>query len=164
MYAPVVALLALSLAAEPFDLRELNRDRLRTNRLAMGVLAGWAAANIASGVLGGALDRDPQRQALFFTNAAWNVVNALLAGMALYGNLTTDPAALDFKASVAAAAKVEKIYLVNAGLDAGYVVAGVLLWQLGAARLDPRLDGVGQSVLVQGICLLVFDTVMFFGT
>ncbi|MBX7097271.1 MAG: hypothetical protein K1X89_06150 [Myxococcaceae bacterium] len=150
--------LAVQLAA-PLDLRAVNQSRLDANRTAMTVLASWATANLVAG-LGAFATDSPRWRAFFLGGAAWNVVNEVLAGVALGSLVRSDPGALDFQQSLNEGLGLEKTYLFNAGLDVAYLAAagGLMLW----GRLDdsPRLTGLGNALLLQGAFLLVFDSVM----
>ena len=51
-----------------------------------------------------------------------------------------------------------RVLLINAGLDVGYVAVG--LWLLTFFSRRPDLQGAGLGVLVQGIWLLLFDSLL----
>lgn len=55
----------------------------------------------------------------------------------------------------------EKIFLVNVGLNAGYMAAGWALMERGERLDDDRLRGYGPSLVLQGAFLLAFDAAMF---
>jgi hypothetical protein len=56
------------------------------------------------------------------------------------------------------AATFERILLVNAGLDVGYIAAGGLTAAVFADHPDRR--GIGVGILVQGLFLLLFDALL----
>ena len=56
---------------------------------------------------------------------------------------------------------MEKIFLVNVGLNVAYMAAGGMLWERGRRLGDERLEGYGPSLVLQGAFLVGFDTVMF---
>jgi hypothetical protein len=59
--------------------------------------------------------------------------------------------------------KTENILLINSVLDVGYIGAGFLMRHLsaGSAKREDLLKGYGNSVIMQGAFLLVFDLVMY---
>lgn len=57
--------------------------------------------------------------------------------------------------------KIEQILLLNAGLDVGYMAAGLYLNERGLRKSSDRLQGYGKALLLQGAFLLVFDGVLY---
>ena len=57
--------------------------------------------------------------------------------------------------------KIEKIFLVNGGLDLVYLGAGAFLDHRGITTNNPQLRGYGSSIIMQGAFLLLFDATMF---
>jgi hypothetical protein len=97
-------------------------------------------------------------------NAYWNVVNLALAGFGYYGSASADPASFNLFSSVKEHYSMEKILLLNAGLDAAYVATGLYLTERAknSTSQADRLRGFGQSIILQGGFLLVFDAAMYF--
>lgn len=124
----------------------------------MGVLAGWAGANVVGGTAGYLREPPGRSRAAWGAHAAWNVVNLGLAG----AGLARASSARDLEAEALAERqrRLQTVLWVNAGLDVGYVAAGAGLQALGRDQQDPALQGVGDALLVQGAFLLVFDTTM----
>jgi hypothetical protein len=57
---------------------------------------------------------------------------------------------------------LENVYLFNAGLDVGYVFAGLWLRELAnRSKREDQLRGFGTAIVVQGGFLFAFDLVMF---
>lgn len=133
---------------------------LTNNRTGMYVLGGWAAANLIGGT---ALSLNTQGSNKYFhlMNAGWNVINISLAGVAL---LSADPVFAGQMDFINHQHKLEKTYLFNAGLDVGYMMAG--LWLMEKAKhtqtRPDMLKGFGQSIIIQGAFLFVFDLAMYF--
>jgi len=161
----------LSLWAQQADttvqLLDINRLRLKTNTVGMSVLGGWALTNIGVGLVMQSQTTGSTR-AFWQMNAGWNAVNLALAGFGLWGALGSDPAAFSLAETAREGRSVETLLWVNAGLDVGYMMTGVWLMERGRRETlsggDPakadRFTGFGQSLLLQGGFLLVFDTVM----
>ncbi len=158
--APLALTLSLTLAAPSFDLTEWNQQRLQSQAAGMWVLGGWGAANIVAGGLGAALTHDEQLRWVFLGSALWNTVNVALAVINLASNWKADPTSFDAKASLQASNSSSTIFAVNAGIDVGYLATGAFLWQRGVSTRDQRMVGAGQALLIQGVFLAIFDTVM----
>jgi hypothetical protein len=162
---PVVIFLSLSTvsAQSNTELLHFNQKRLQTNKIGMITLGSWALMNISTGAIA-ARQATGSNKHFHQMNAYWNVVNLALAGFGYYGSATADPALLDLFSSVKEHYGMEKILLLNTGLDAAYIATGLYLAE--RAKNSPthadRLKGFGQSVMLQGSFLLAFDMVMYF--
>jgi hypothetical protein len=152
--------LALTLSAQPFDLKQWNTERLQTQRVGLGVLGAWAVGNMAVGAVGAALSTDERVRWFHLGNLLWNTVNLTLSIVGLASDWKADPAAVNAKDSLKASSSTVTIFGVNAGIDLGYLATGAFLWQRGSSTQDARLVGVGQALVLQGAFLAVFDVVM----
>jgi len=132
------------------------------NTTGMYVLGGWAIANIAGGAVGWA---NSTGSAKYFhqMNLFWNTVNLGIAGFALYNNLNTDLTLLSANEMLTKHIKTENLYLINAGLDVVYIGTGFLLKHLSVSNLNKQylLKGYGNSIVLQGGFLMVFDLAMW---
>ena len=135
---------------------------LSINNGGMMVLGGWAVANLVTGAAGWSRSSGSGKY-FHQMNFFWNTVNLSIAGLALYSNLTSDYASWDTDLILDKQLKTQRLFLINAGLDIGYMGAGLLLRNLSPKypRNQERLLGYGNSVLVQGGFLFVFDLVMY---
>ncbi|MDW8356480.1 MULTISPECIES: hypothetical protein [unclassified Thermus] len=100
----------------------------------------WSVPWSLAGALGGILSEDPKGRSFWLTNALWTSVNSAVA---LVGLLSPEPSR----------AELRDILYLNAALDLLYIAGGIWL----ATRPDPRLQGAGWAVGLQGGFLLVFD-------
>ena len=114
----------------------------------MWVLQGWGIGNIATGIPIAITSNDPQTAAFFQMNAGWNVVNVGLASASLIRKKPVDTK------------KIKRVFFVNAGLDVGYIIGGILLSRNGSINNDPQQLGFGNSIILQGTFLFVFDAFM----
>lgn len=132
------------------------------NKTGMYVLGGWAIANIASGAVGWSKTRGSTMR-FHQMNLFWNTVNLTIAGVALYNYLNTSSTALNPETIMQQHRKAEKLYLINAGLDMLYVGTGFFLKHLSTKKTkkEDLLLGYGNSVILQGAFLFVFDAVMW---
>jgi hypothetical protein len=141
---------------------EYYGQSLRINNMGMAVLGSWALANISVGAYGWSQNTG-QRAYFHQMNLFWNTVNLSIAGFALYSNLTSDYALLSGEELLSKQLKTQRLYLINAAIDVGYVSAGFLLRHLSTKnpKNELRLRGYGNSVILQGSFLFVFDLVMY---
>ncbi len=136
---------------------------LAANNAGMYVLGGWALANMAAGAYGW-VAFEGEKKYFSQMNLFWNVVNLSIAGFALYSNYSTDVSLMSEGELLARHLKTEKLFLINSGLDVGYMGAGLLMRHLSAnsEKRGDLLKGYGNAVILQGGFLLVFDMVMYF--
>jgi hypothetical protein len=139
-----------------------NAQRLRTNRAGMGVLGGWAVANIGfSGVQ--YFRTEGVSKGFHQMNVMWNLVNLGLAVPGFFGSAPGSGDGLSLAETVAEHQKIEKILLFNTGLDVGYVMAGFFLRERSQRpniNKPDRMRGWGNSLLLQGGFLFAFDLTM----
>ena len=114
----------------------------------MWTLNSWAITNMATGVPLSLTVTDPTEAAFHQMNAGWNIVNLGLASTSLIRKQPADPQ------------KLAKIFWINAGLDVGYVAAGLAMAHKGRETNNPQLEGWGNSIALQGGFLFGFDAVM----
>ena len=132
------------------------------NKTGMYVLGGWAIANIASGALGWSRTNGSTMR-FHQMNLFWNTVNLTIAGVALYNYINTSGSALNPDEVMQQHQKAENLYLINAGLDVLYIGTGFFLKHLSTKKpkKEDLLLGYGNSIILQGAFLLVFDAVMW---
>lgn len=162
----LAALLCLALAAPPEGPAEaarqqFHRRRIDTQLVGMGVLTGWAAANIVVGVAGNFVT-DGEARYFHQMNAMWNTVNLALGAIGLHSARRdrTREQGLPWKAQRERATKSQIVFSINAGLDVLYLMAGATTLELGRLHDRPRLVGYGAAVVLQGGFLLAFDALM----
>jgi hypothetical protein len=143
--------------------KSLAEGSMAINNRGMYVLGGWAVTNIAAGAYGWA-SFDGQSRYFSQMNLFWNVINLSIAGIALFSNLSTDLSLTGSEEMLTKHLKTEKIFLINSALDVGYMGAGFLMRHLSAntEKRGEMLKGYGNSVILQGGFLLVFDMLMYF--
>jgi hypothetical protein len=134
-----------------------------TNRTGMFVLGGWALANFAYGGYEWARHND-SRKYFGQMNVMWNVVNAGIAGFALYQHFNADISMLSPQDMLSKHNQTMNLYLINAGLDVLYAAGG---WYMVRAsgkseKYSDMLKGYGQSAILQASFLFTFDLAMYF--
>jgi hypothetical protein len=135
---------------------------LKINTYGMAVLGGWALTNMSVGAYGWS-NNNGQRAYFHQMNLFWNVVNLSIAGIALYSTLSSDYSLLSGSELFEKQLKNQRLYLINGGLDVLYMGTGFLLRYLAPnyPKNENRLRGYGNSVILQGAFLFVFDLVMY---
>ena len=150
-------------------LDSLNSSRIVINKTAMFTLGAWALGNIAANstllALQSNLAPSERGSAYYFQQMSvfWNVVNLGLAASGLYGAYTENPAGMSLFESIDKQSSIERILLLNVGLDCAYIAAGAWMLERSTNKQDASSlwKGYGQSLLVQGAFLLVFDVVVY---
>jgi hypothetical protein len=153
--------ISTSIFSQNLTLPNFNQERLDLNRKGLTVLGSWAGANlITNGIL---LSNSSGSDKYFYQmNVYWNVVNGALAGLGVFGAKKTQGNLSAFQ-TLEEQSNTEKTFLVNTGLDVAYVMTGVYLLEKSKNSTDSqdKLKGYGQSVILQGGFLLLFDGIMY---
>ena len=146
---------------QQLNLQEYSKEQTGLQRNGMYILAGWAGANIISGAyLTG--KTSGTAQSFHLMNVYWNIVNGVLAGSALL-RLSKKMEDESFAAVYKKQQSLEKIFLLNTGLDVAYVAGGIYLNEKSktSTTKSAQLKGYGNSVVLQGGFLLLFDGIMY---
>lgn len=143
-------------------LTDFNEWRLQRQKNGMLVLGTWAVGNIAIGAAF-ASRREGSTKYFHQMNAGWNAVNLGIAALGYLGAAKSDPASGDLFLSIQEHHKIQKILLLNTGLDAAYMLGGAYLIERSknTSKLPERLKGFGQSIVLQGGFLLLFDLAQY---
>lgn len=148
-----------SISQEFSALESFNQTRLDYNQKGMLILGTWAVGNMIWGGIA-ASQTSGQTKAFHQMNLYWNSVNLVIAGLG-YWQASKETPSSDFWQTMDAQSGIEKILLVNAALDLAYMGAGMYLKERGLRKDNVRLIGFGQSILLQGAFLMVFDGIMY---
>ena len=142
------------------SLTSFNQQRIDLNTNGMYILSGWAISNIAVGTVG-YFNKNGSTKYMHQMNVGWNIVNLAIAAGALYEYTQANPSSLSFAKSIAEVKSIENILLLNIGLNVGYMATGGFLWERGLRKSNERFIGYGQSLIIQGGFLLLFDTTLY---
>ena len=142
------------------SLETFNKERLDINKKGMLVLSSWALANLISSPILASRTTGSTRY-FHQMNGYWNTVNLAIAGLGYYSAVTGDSSGLSLAESVREQHSIEKILLLNTGLDAAYVTTGLFLRERGMRKESDRLKGFGNSLVLQGGFLFAFDIVLY---
>jgi hypothetical protein len=150
-----------SVGAAEIIREDLDQRRNSINAAGMLTLGSWAVTNIGLNTALYFTTADDIRY-FYQMNALWNVVNLGIAGLGYFGSLRAEPSE-DLFSAVDAQYALEKALLFNAGLDTAYMMTGLFLMEhaKNSTANKAMFRGYGQSLLLQGGFLLVFDLVMY---
>lgn len=148
-------------SAQKVDLARFERERVSKQQHAMIVLGGWSAANII--VSGIATDtRNKEMRYFHQMNVMWGGINVAIAGLGYWGAGREKIDNRTLAAVLKHQNKTEKTFLLNAGLDLLYIGGGVLMNKTSDNQKVPeRFKGYGNSIMLQGGFLLLFDVVNY---
>jgi hypothetical protein len=138
----------------------IARQRIKLVQNNMYVLGAWASANIIQGTIS-ASNTQGSEKAFHQMNAYWNTVNFAIAGVGLLGIRKQLNKQYTLSSNLKEQQKLEKILLLNSGLDLAYIATGLYLKEKGMRLNNPRNEGFGNSLILQGAFLLVFDLIQY---
>ncbi|NIK73954.1 hypothetical protein FHS56_001467 [Thermonema lapsum] len=143
-------------------LQHFQAKRNDINQTAMLVLGSWAAANILVGSIGN-FKTEGETKYFHQLNATWNAVNLGIAALGYFKAVHSDPAAMTNVEMLKDYNSLQSFLLLNAGLDAAYIMTGLYLKEKSKhSSSAERLKGYGNSLLLQGGFLLLFDVSLYF--
>ncbi|RMG22297.1 MAG: hypothetical protein D6730_16745 [Bacteroidetes bacterium] len=164
LFALFTAMMCLGALAQPSELASYNSRHLRIQKGAMWTLGGWAVLNIGGGLIARSQSSGSTRY-FHEMNALWNTVNLGIALPSLIGAYQTDLTQISRSDALKRQHAIERILMLNIGLNTGYIMTGAFLIERsrrGDTDWKPeRLKGYGQSLLLQGGFLLLFDVTQY---
>lgn len=93
----------------------------------------------------------------------WNVVNLGIAALGYFNAVNSNPSSMTNLEIIKDYNSLQSILLLNAGLDAAYIMTGFYLKERSKNSTSAeRLQGYGNSLLLQGGFLLAFDIALYF--
>ena len=141
---------------------EYNSGRHKVDQKLMIGLGSWASLNIIGSGIGWATAPNDKMKSFHQMNVMWNTVNL---GLAIPGYIKSRRAnsSLNPAETLEEQRKTETVFLFNAGLDLAYISGGLLLRSEAKSNLEKSAayKGFGNSLLVQGGFLLVFDWIAY---
>lgn len=142
---------------EEFNVRRHNIDE----NLMIG-LGSWASVNIIGSGIGYFTAPNDEMKSFHQMNVMWNTVNL---GLAIPGYIKARRAQSNskFPQTLEEQRKTETIFMFNAGLDLAYISGGLILRSESRFNLEKQdlFKGYGNSLLIQGGFLLVFDWIAY---
>lgn len=160
-----IALSLLSSAQDIGPFQEFNGRRIQLSQRATWILGGWATANLGAGALvrSGA---ERGSEAWYFGNMTmgWSAINLGIAVPGLLALRKEARSPLDIPGTFKAQRRTEALYLINTGVDLGYMGLGLWMQERGLRTTGEdgaRLRGFGNAILVQGAFLFAYDLVAY---
>jgi hypothetical protein len=157
----VILILACCGASAQDSLKSFNYSRNRITTTGMTVLGSWAVANIGIGAVGWANSAGGSNKYFYQMDVLWNMVNLGAAIQGFTGAQKNKNKPFTAAESLKEQQKIEKIFLINGGLDIVYIGTGLFLKHRGDIRNSDQLKGYGSSIILQGAFLLLFDGTMY---
>lgn len=142
-------------------LAEYHQNRIITQQTGMLTLGAWAAGNMLfSGIA--MMNTRGSTYRFHQMNVFWNVVNMSIAAGGYFG-LPSAGQVPPLTTTVNEYYNFNKILLLNAGLDIAYIAGGFYLKEKAknSDKRKPLYKGYGNSVILQGAFLFVFDLVLY---
>lgn len=140
------------------ELQNIHKRQVNIGKTSMISLNSWAITNIGYGTIA---STQANGEAKYFhqMNAIWNVVNL---GIGIPGIISAykKNQPKDLFELNEYQHKIEKVYLINTGLDIAYIASGLALRNFGESKTgEPRLrlKGYGNAIMMQGGYLLIHD-------
>lgn len=155
-----ILLFTSSVAFAQDSLKTFNDQRNHVTGTGMEVLGLWSVINIGAGAVGWTSSAGTPKY-FYQMNVIWNVVNFGTAITGFTNVQRNKNKKLTAAESLAEQKRLEKIFLINGGLDLVYIGTGTFLKLRGDNRNDAELKGYGASIIMQGAFLLLFDGVMY---
>ena len=126
-------------------------------------LGSYAVVNFAISGAAYFSSEDEYSKRFHEMNVMWNTVNI---GLAIPGYIKARRGGgpVTMAELVKAQKKTETIFLVNDVLDIGYIAAGIWMREVAPNQLDQEdlFNGYGNSLILQGSFLLVFDAAAYY--
>ena len=158
----IIGICFLNIGYSQSNLLTFNQERVELSQQSMYVLGGWAVGNI---VLSGAMMSQTEGSSYHFhqMNLTWNSVNLAIASLGYFGVSREKIENFDLNKTIKKQYKIQQVLLFNSGLDIAYMVGGVYLLERAKNDIEnkDRWTGFGQSLILQGGFLLVFDFIQY---
>lgn len=142
-----------------------NAERLTHSKNGMVALGSWGVGNMIVGGIGMAVTPWGSEANIFHqVNIYWNVVNVAIAIPGYFGTRKGFRRSYTVPKTFEEQRKQEMVYLLNFGLDLGYIGTGIFLREFGNRYTGtPRdvLKGSGSSIILQGGFLMLYDLTMW---
>jgi hypothetical protein len=126
-------------------------------------LGSWAILNFGTSLALKNNESAPYNKYFYHMNIYWNAVNATIAGFGLAGHARKDFNNYDLEKMKRDQRRIERLMLMNAGLDVLYIASGIVLKNYSDRfKKNPEmLEGYGTSMIFQGAFLLLFDNTYY---
>ena len=151
-----------SVFSQQTTLDQFNVERQKISKNGVKGLVIYSAANI---IYSSIMTSDSKGSNKYFykMNTIWSGITLGLVGIGIA--TAKKEGSISYAESLKKQSSIEKIFLFNAGLDLAYIDGGAYLKErskLTGGNSSDRKKGYGESIMLQGSVLLLFDGVMYF--
>lgn len=160
----LLGIIAVSVSsyAQQTDLVSFEKEKARISKKSMLVLGGWSAANIIVSAFATKTNNDEMHY-FHQMNVQWNSINLFLAALGYLGEGLKKNDNPTLASVLKHQGGTEKTYLLNLGLDVGYIAVGLYLTERSKSRKKPSvLKGYGNAIMFQSAFLLLYDAANYF--
>jgi hypothetical protein len=161
----VLLLISLGMQANSqsslFD--SVNRKRYQLAQSGFLALGGWAAANISAGLIGQGTSSGEEKQ-FYRANTIGGFVNLAFAAIGYLSSRRMASQPHDVAKTYQRQELTEKLFLFSVGLDIGTMAYGLYTRERANRFTGDKRDwlkGAGNTLLLQGGFLILFDGVMY---
>ncbi len=147
----------------------IHKNFFRNQQFAMTTLGVWSSGNLIVSPLlsnnifktGSSLNSEDYFHQMNFN---WNIVNGAIAGLGYWSVCRRKKKSWNFSSLEQEKKKLKTSLAVNMGLDVVYIVSGILLNRAehNSSSNSELKIGYGNSLILQGGFLLIFDGVFLF--
>lgn len=131
-------------------------NQQKANQIGMVSLVTWSTTNLVGGLYFRSKTAGSTRY-FHEMNAMWNTVNLGIGVAGLIQEFRQKQT--DYPAYLRKQQKYERVFLINSGLDLIYMSVGATM--VFSNKSNERSTGYGQSLILQGGYLLLFDGLMY---
>jgi hypothetical protein len=153
---------SISYAIPVDSVKNFNVINNSVNKNAMIILGTWAVGNLLIGTYGN-FKFNGEKKYFYQFNALWNSVNLILAVNG-YLNSIDPNINITFQQSLKDHQNLQNFLALNIGLDLAYTATGFYLKEKSKSSVKnfDILKGYGNSLIIQGLFLFVFDSAFFY--
>jgi len=143
------------------SLRVFSDSRNKITITGMEVLGGWGIINTGAGAVGLSNSNGGANKYFYQMDLIWGATNLGIAILGYTHAQKNKNKALTPSENLKDQQKIEKVFLINGGLDLVYLGTGLYLKDRGDTHNSEQLKGYGSSIIMQGAFLLLFDATMY---
>jgi hypothetical protein len=159
----LVLLISFKVDAQPNLYDSVNTRYNKISKAGVRLLSGWAAASLVSGLVG-KNNSVGELKYFYKRNVLWGSINLGLSALSYLRIRSEDHNSYTVAQTFKKTEAVQKVFLINAGLDVAYVAFGLYTRERAnkfTGDKQDRLWGTGNSLLFQGGFLTLFDAVFY---
>lgn len=161
IFCTILIIFALSVFGQQTSLDQFNIERQNISKNGVKGLVIYSASNIIYSAIAASNSTGSQKY-FYKMNTIWSGITVGLVGIGIV--TAKKEGSLSFAESLKKQSTIEKVFLFNAGLDVAYIAGGAYLKERSksSAGNADRRKGYGESIMLQGGVLLLFDGIMYF--